>query len=387
MKITHKLIVTILILVLLPSISIGLIAFKEAEKSLGQQATANINMIIQEVNVESQVSKDIADTIHKFVAKNISTNMNVARKKFTELCGETAEIDGENLVCETGLVINDKDNDNNIVKEVMNLAKGPSSIFVKIDNKSAKKISTTVTKGIYKYGYIMEGSMYDKVIKNGQFFNKYSKIKGVFKTKNCDPIKNIEGENVGALCVGIPETEAVNNIIEKFEDMSFGNEGQIYVVSVLEDVNYGKLVAHKTKRGEDVSDVEHIKKMLEMKNGNINYTENGEEKTASFVYYEPYEWIIVAEENLTDFKASIAGVRNNILMVSLLFLVVAIIVGVVASRAITNPIKKLTVALNKVAEGDLDAEIPEIKTKDEIGELSDSASLLVGAIKFHKNKK
>ncbi len=50
-------------------------------------------------------------------------------------------------------------------------------------------------------------------------------------------------------------------------------------------------------------------------------------------------------------------------------------------RSVTNPIKKLTTAADKVSKGDMSVTI-DIKSKDEIGELAESFGRMVTAVKF-----
>jgi len=54
---------------------------------------------------------------------------------------------------------------------------------------------------------------------------------------------------------------------------------------------------------------------------------------------------------------------------------------------IVEPIEKLTEASFKIVDGDLNAPLPEIKSKDEIQKLSEAIEMLVGAIKFNASSK
>ena len=44
----------------------------------------------------------------------------------------------------------------------------------------------------------------------------------------------------------------------------------------------------------------------------------------------------------------------------------------------------MTVAANKVAEGEIDTEIPVIKSGDEVEDLSSTLTMMVGAIRYLK---
>lgn len=81
------------------------------------------------------------------------------------------------------------------------------------------------------------------------------------------------------------------------------------------------------------------------------------------------------------------SVKKKALAFILLIGIVTVFSAIIFAHSITRPIKRLTDASNKVAEGDLDVEIPEIKSKDEIQNLSGAIGMLIGAIKFLKKEK
>lgn len=66
----------------------------------------------------------------------------------------------------------------------------------------------------------------------------------------------------------------------------------------------------------------------------------------------------------------------------ILMIVVALLVATFLSFSITRPVKQLTDIANKVSTGSLDAKMPDIKSKDEIGDLSRSLGRMVASIKF-----
>jgi len=388
MKLLTKLLILIFIFVLIPSLIIGYIANNEAKENIILQTESTLNLQRQEVFAQSTIYTDVVDAMHSYAATNIDTNMKVARDKFKSLCGETAEIEGETLVCGSGIRLNDLEYDDNLVQEVTKLARGGSSIFVKISDTEAKKISTTVKSGYYSYGNMMSDGMFQTTITDGETFNDYVKTNGIYKTRYCDPIFNKNGETVGALCVGIAETDVTDNLKEKLDSVEFGTSGQIYVIGNLEDVHKGKFLVHDTLEGEDGSGLGYISQILDEKNGVIEYHVGDIEKVASFTYYEPYEWFIVAEVDKVAPCASVDDVRNNILLAGLFSLVLAIIFSAIfANKFLVSPIKKLTDVGNKIASGEVDTELPAINTKDEIQDLSMAMSMLVGALKFLKSDK
>ncbi len=390
MKIKQKTIISTIIFVLLPSLIIGGIAYNEAKKGLQTQIESANELATREVEIEAQIYKDLASTIHEYASENIEVNMDVARDKFKTLCGTYAELaeDGETLICESGSEINDKDFDNAIVKEVKKIARGHASVFSKTSSSEAKKISTTVTSGMYKYGYMMETGLFETVIAKQEFFSKFTKVNGIFKTKLCDPINNQEGVTVGSICVGITETDVADRLIKKFAGISFGSNGHLMLINMAEGENKGKIITNdlvqKSKTGLSQ---DNINGMLVRKEGKLQYVNKfGNRTVASFMTFAAYDWLVVAEQEIVDVQASIASVRNTIALSSFILLLVAVFIGVIVSNRIVGPIRKLTAAGNKIASGELDTELPVVTSKDEIKDLSDTMNMLVGALRFLKSK-
>ncbi|MFC1678314.1 HAMP domain-containing protein [Patescibacteria group bacterium] len=89
---------------------------------------------------------------------------------------------------------------------------------------------------------------------------------------------------------------------------------------------------------------------------------------------------------VTNIASTAGGVMNKTMILILLIVLIVLVAGIIFAQSLVKPIKKLTVAGNKIGEGDLSVELPKITTKDEIKELSDTMNLLVGALKYKKNK-
>lgn len=117
--------------------------------------------------------------------------------------------------------------------------------------------------------------------------------------------------------------------------------------------------------------------------------EAGREKIVAFTYIPEKDWLILPGTYVDEFEGegSLAMVRNSILAVVLLSLLVGLLLAFLLAQRIATPVKRLTEAGKRIADGDLEAEIPAIKTGDEVEELSTTMALLVGAVKFLKADK
>lgn len=104
-------------------------------------------------------------------------------------------------------------------------------------------------------------------------------------------------------------------------------------------------------------------------------------KVAGLTYVKELGWTIGVSAYYDDFDE---GKRLVGLTIIILAVILIISLGVAFSLAqkISNPIKELTIAGNKLFDGNLETEIPQIKTNDEIKDLSYTMSILAGAVRF-----
>ncbi len=76
--------------------------------------------------------------------------------------------------------------------------------------------------------------------------------------------------------------------------------------------------------------------------------------------------------------------RNLTLVVLVLAILAATVVGLMISTSISRPIKELTGVAKKVSDGDFDVRMPQIKTRDEVGELAASMEMLVAGLRMRR---
>ena len=111
------------------------------------------------------------------------------------------------------------------------------------------------------------------------------------------------------------------------KDIKIGNTGYIYFLD-----SKGKVIIHPTNEGKDVSNEPFIKTILENKNGNLNYTFQGEEKIVSYRYIKSWDVIAVATINESDFLSEIFNhFLYNIVLLGLVFI---LIIGVLAYKVL-----------------------------------------------------
>ena len=79
--------------------------------------------------------------------------------------------------------------------------------------------------------------------------------------------------------------------------------------------------------------------------------------------------VVYLGQPLTDVVTVVRDVRSRLLLSTVIALLLSGVVGLVFSRAITRPVRRLTDAAGAVAQGRLDTQVPA-RSRDELGQLS-----------------
>jgi len=104
---------------------------------------------------------------------------------------------------------------------------------------------------------------------------------------------------------------------------------------------------------------------------------------SSHIYYEQIprtDWTLGIVIPDREAYSSMNDLLTQIIVVSTIIIALFIVIGIVIARKLTKPIELLNVEVRKVAEGDLSGHI-EVKTDDEIGQLSESFNNMVDNIR------
>jgi len=162
----------------------------------------------------------------------------------------------------------------------------------------------------------------------------------------------------------------------------------------------GKIVSHPDSSmpgevfGEDNnSDLDTI--ITSMKSGKLGYSEVSYNNKDVYLAYAPISttgWsvglivpvseIIQSAENIkSDINTATSELSTLIISITVISIILAIVIGFVFIRSVVQPIKELTKFANKLSNADLKAKAPEIKTNDEVKELSNAMNGVLAALK------
>lgn len=92
-------------------------------------------------------------------------------------------------------------------------------------------------------------------------------------------------------------------------------------------------------------------------------------------------WVIISEIDLEEAMAPVNRVRNNILIIALVIFVLIILTTLLLSQFISAPIKRLKGIILLLSKGKLPAHKLEIKSRDEIGQMTEAIDKLIEGLK------
>jgi PAS domain S-box-containing protein len=187
-------------------------------------------------------------------------------------------------------------------------------------------------------------------------------------------------------------------IKEAINQLKLGSTGYVYVIDT-----QGILRVHPAKEGENIYDstdssgYKYIRSMIkealilgDNKVGTIRYPwmnpELGEtqprQKLTKFIYFQPWNWIIVAGAYEEEIYYSLRETERFIFLVVMISLVMVLGLTYILSRVLTKPIQDLTEVTTQMSAGDLSQRVETTGT-DEIGVLAYSFNRMAAQIENH----
>ncbi|MFP4199593.1 MAG: methyl-accepting chemotaxis protein [Halanaerobium sp.] len=195
------------------------------------------------------------------------------------------------------------------------------------------------------------------------------------------PITDLE-ERVGVL-IGTVSTEYLQQLIT---EMNINGAGYGWIINQNKET-----IAHperdyiaNTELAEHNQDLKTISdKMTARESGIGNYSFNNQDKIIAYHPVEINDWSVAMTANQDQVMNGLNNLKNISLIIALAALIVGIIVSVIISSYIANPLNYVTATARKLAAGDFTLNIDEkyLKRNDEIGNLSNSFSEMIGNLK------
>lgn len=193
------------------------------------------------------------------------------------------------------------------------------------------------------------------------------------------PLKNQAGEVIGALFVGIDNTDGLKALRDKILSLKVGDTGYVYVLDAR--ATPGNIIIHPTSEGKNVlnaTDAEgnhYIQSMFQQKNGFIYYDwadapdKPTKRKMATFGFYEHWGWIVATSVYVDEVVKEKHQVQWRLLSVSFAIVVLLLVVIFVAlKRWVSLPLAQVVRVTQQVAEGNLAVSV-DVDRGDEVGQV------------------
>ena len=159
------------------------------------------------------------------------------------------------------------------------------------------------------------------------------------------------------------------------EDVSVSNSKSSYAYLVDKK---GIIIYHKDKNkiGKEVENASIKSVVKNIKNGekseadSTEYNDHGAQKLASYGFVPITQWTLVITGDMNEIRQPVNTMTQRILLIAGLVGLFSIIIGIIVSNVIVNPLIKVTLLVDKTSKLDLsdDKDIDNlIKSNDEIG--------------------
>ncbi|EAX47642.1 methyl-accepting chemotaxis sensory transducer [Thermosinus carboxydivorans Nor1] len=189
------------------------------------------------------------------------------------------------------------------------------------------------------------------------------------------PVKNAQGEVVGALCA----TVDLGALDAKTQKIKPGETGYTFVTD-----NTGRLIVHPKKdfviNLKNVSDLLPVQRAMARTTGFVAYEFENEKKLAGYAYVPSTGWGVIIQlpqdEALADARRHIV-VSGAMVVAVILFIVAA---AVVIARSIARPIGQVVEFTRAVAQGDFTQQLP-VSGRDEIAQLAEAFNIMTDRLK------
>lgn len=240
-----------------------------------------------------------------------------------------------------------------------------ATIFLLYDNKLIRVSSTIFKEDKSIIGtYISSDSESYKKILNNEEYSGNIVINGDGYVTKMEPLLDKDKKVIGAIGIG---NKILNEYLEDtLNNVKFGNTGYAYILD-----STGKVIIHPADVGKNVRDYDFVDNIFSNKSGIVEYTYNGIKKVAYYKYFKDWQWYIVVTANYDELISSSRLILQTAIFAGLIIIILGGIIAVILSNNLVKPINKLKKCMEIAEKGDLTVQC-EIKSKDEIGVLSDS---------------
>ncbi len=259
-----------------------------------------------------------------------------------------------------------------IVDSIQDHVGGTATIF-QVFSEGLLRISTNVLNGDLTRAvgtYISTDSPVYQTVMSGETYYGRAYVVNSWYITAYEPIEDPDGTVIAVLYVGVKEDPYKQNIFTNLAQRKLGNSGYYEIVDKLGYYEMARDYKLKGSNSFDVKDadgdsftrgiVDSAQKLDREELGRLTYNwkeseESGiRERTSAFIYFEPWNWVIIANIYDDDLvKDSVKEDIVRIILVISVFSLAGILIAFFISRAIAGPLIHTQHSVARISRGDL----------------------------------
>lgn len=396
-----------IVLVLIPTAILGVISYESAKSEIITEVHANLE-------VQAGLILRNVESLYEAAQKKKEADLNVARAEFysqgkpylskdeTVTLAVTNQITKEKKqITIPHMMINDEKilYNYNAVDKIKSIVGGSSTIFQIIPGGMVR-ISTNVqnldkTRAVLTY--IPDDSPVYKSVMKGETYSGRAFVVTGWYMAAYEPIKDAQGEIIGALFVGVEEKYYQESILQKLAEIKIGQTGYIYI---LDDKGNYVLSSGRKRDGENIwnatdangdyfiRDIVNTGLKLKTEETALKtypWQNIGESqarlKAAGYTYFPEWNWIVAASAYEDEFYAGIQHIRTITLIVASIAVILSALAAYIVADKISRSFSSLISKMNLVSEGDLKVKLESKQGKNEITQIESAFAGMVANIK------
>ncbi|WP_159081917.1 methyl-accepting chemotaxis protein [Paenibacillus sp. CAA11] len=340
MTIKNRLMISFLVILLLPTLVLGISSYRTAKQNITDQILKNTNQSVDSVNkqITNLINTSLSDL--DYLSKTVNSSM------------------------VNGL-------ESPALREVLDPVKAVKKEYDYVQYATSSGQLLNSPQQTFAAGF--------DVRERGWYSSAMSKKGTSFVNK---PIVSQDGK---VIVVPSKATEdgsgvvsvvlSLTNLANRVNEIKVGEKGN---VSILDKDN--KYLTHQSIAAGTENKESYLTKMKGKNNGTIEYTSEGKDKIAVFTTNEQTGWKIIGTIDMDE----ILQASHGILIKTIIVIVISIVVGALlvawVVRSIHKPLNRLMKATQNIAAGDLTDEV-EISSSDELGKLSGSVNQMTAHLR------
>jgi methyl-accepting chemotaxis protein len=263
---------------------------------------------------------------------------------------------------------------NELVDRITELTGATATIFQVIP-EGLLRVSTSVrrTSGERAVGtYIPTDSPVYETIMAGNVYEGRAFVVDDWYITEYEPIRGADDRVVGVLYVGVRQSR-LEFLRDKVSDVRVGASGFAYLID-----GEGNILIHPSRAGESVGENSALAAVLETPRGTLEFTEQGGRRRIDYVdYLDIMDWHVGIATYPDETFAVLREVAVIMIVVTAIGVLAAGAVGLLLGRRIARPVSTVARTMHSVAEGNLAVESADVRSRDEVGELSRSLDEMV----------